>query len=419
MPTKANLSNRWINLPDPLPDVVFELDARAKAAPEPKANVAVGAYRDDFGKPMPLKTVRKAEKILMDLNMDFEYLPIEGDTIFVKEAVSLLFGKADDSPAPETIAAVQSLSGTGACRIAAEFFGHSMPHDSTHVFFSDPTWANHQAIFRESGFSKLHTYRYYNPVTKGVDIVGMLEDLTKAPENSIIVLHMCAHNPTGADPSHEEWNKIADVCHARKHQILFDSAYQGYASGDLVRDSFAARLFARRGFEFAVAQSFAKNMGLYNERVGCFSVVCSNEVAAKKVFGLLKNIIRPMYSNPPAHGARVARLILTTPSLRAEWEAELKQMSGRIMRMRKALHEELVRLKTPGNWDHILKQIGMFSYLGINREQSKALQDMRLFVMLTGRASIAGLTQDSAKLLAHGIDKVVRDPKYLQKGSKL
>jgi len=419
MPNSVHLSNRWSNLPDPLPDVVFELDARAKAAPEPKANVAVGAYRDEHGKPMPLKTVRKAEKLLMDLNMDFEYLPIEGDTVFVREAVALLYGKGEDSPAPETVAAVQALSGTGACRIAAEFFGHSMPHDSTHVYFSNPTWANHQAIFRESGFANLNTYRYYDPRTKGVDIEGMLEDITKAPENSIIVLHMCAHNPTGADPSHEEWNKIADACYARKHQILFDSAYQGYASGDLCRDAYAARLFAKRGFEFAVAQSFAKNMGLYNERVGCFSVVCSNEIAAKKVFGLLKNIIRPMYSNPPAHGARVARLILTMPTLRAEWEAELKQMSGRIRRMRKALLDELVHLKTPGNWDHITKQIGMFSYLGITREQSKALQDMRLFVMLTGRASIAGLTEESAKLLAAGIDKVVRDPRFATKNSKL
>lgn len=401
------LSDRWSGLPEPKEDIVLGLDARAKAAPEPKINLVVGAYRDENGKPMPLKVVRKAERILLDMNLDKEYLPIAGDQAFCDECVKLLFGEA--CPPRNTIASVQALSGTGACRIGAEFFGHQANRSKIAVYISDPTWPNHENIFVEAGFSPVRKYRYFDPKTKGVDIAGMLEDLTNAPENSIVILHLCAHNPTGADPTIEEWGLIGDVVEKRKLQVLFDSAYQGYASGDLVRDSIAARLFLKRGFEFCVAQSFAKNMGLYNERVGCFSVVCANENSARKVFGLLKNIIRPMYSNPPAHGARIAKLIMQDATLRAEWQTELQQMSGRIMKMRQILFDELTRLKTPGSWTHVTKQIGMFSYLGLSKEQCETLQKKRVFVMLSSRVSIAGLTTTTAKLLAAAIDDVVRN----------
>lgn len=402
------LTDRWSKLPTPTPDVVFTLSAKAKAAQSPKINLVIGAYRDDDGKPMPLKVIRKAERILLDQNLNYEYLPIEGDKEFCTEAVKLLYHGVDKIPM-ERIAAVQSLSGTGACRLAAEFIARTSG-TNTEVYLPDPTWANHRSIFAFSGFREIKSYRYFDGQTKGVNIKGMLEDLTHAPENSAVVLHLCAHNPTGADPTLDEWHLIADVCAKRKLQIIFDSAYQGYASGDLQKDSSAARLFLNRGFEFGVAQSFAKNMGLYNERIGCFSVVCATSTASDKVFGLLQNIIRPMYSNPPAHGARLVKLVLTDKTLRAEWETELKSMADRIMRMRKALRDELVRLKTPGCWDHITQQIGMFSYLGLSKAQSQALQDKRMFVMLTGRASIAGLTAETAKLLAKGIDDVVRSP---------
>jgi aspartate aminotransferase, cytoplasmic len=403
----ASLSDRWSNLPPPTPDVVFTLNSKAKAAAEPKINLVIGAYRDDDGKPMPLKVIRKAERILLEKNLNYEYLPIEGDPEFCDAAVKLLYSGVDDFPR-KRIAAVQSLSGTGACRLAAEFVARTTGVN-TEVYLPDPTWANHKAIFQFSGFHHIKNYRYFDSKTKGVDIKGMLEDLGRAPQNSLVVLHLCAHNPTGADPTPDEWNLIADVCQQRKLQILFDSAYQGYASGDLQKDSIAARIFLARGFEYLVAQSFAKNMGLYNDRIGCLSVTCATTVASDKVFGLLQNIIRPMYSNPPAHGARLVKFVLMDATLRAEWEVELKGMADRIMRMRKILRDELVQLQTPGNWDHITRQIGMFSYLGLSKAQSQALQDRRMFVMLTGRASIAGLTANTAKLLAKGIDEVVRN----------
>lgn len=413
--SKVAMSDNWSSLPDPVPDVVFALDAKAKAASDPKINLIIGAYRDENGKPMPLKSVRKAEKILLDMNLNYEYQPIAGDQDFCTEAVKLLYG--DKMPERSTVAAVQTLSGTGACRLAADFFARTLPVATTSVYLSDPTWANHPAIFRAAGFASVKTYRYFCAKTRGVDIEAMLQDIASAPERSVIVLHLCAHNPTGADPTPDEWKRIADVIEQRKHFTLFDSAYQGYASGDLNRDAYAARLFLERRMEFCVAQSFAKNMGLYNERLGCLSFKCNHAKAATKVFGLLQNIIRAAYSNPPAHGARIAKLVLTNPQLRAEWESEMRDMSSRIIRMRTILRDELVRLKTPGTWDHITKQIGMFSYLGLSKEQCQKLQDRRMFVMLTGRASIAGLTTSSAKLLASGIDEVVRSSAV--NGSKL
>ena len=400
------LSDHYSKLPTPVEDVVFQLDGIAKAAPEPKANLVIGAYRDANGKPYPLRTVRKAEQRILDMALDKEYLPIAGFQPFCDESLKMLFAK--DLPSRGTIASVHTLSGTGACRVGAEFFARTTNVSTTHVYLSNPTWANHGPIFANSGFKNIKYYRYFDPKTNGVAIKEMLEDLQTAPEKSIVVLHQVAHNPTGADPTPEEWERIAGVLKAKQHYVFFDSAYQGYASGSLDKDAFAARLFARKKFEFVVAQSYAKNMGLYNERVGCLSVITASEASAKLVLGLLKNIIRPMYSNPPAHGARVAHLILTDPSLRAEWEAELKTMADRIVSMRKMLFDELVRLKTPGKWDHITKQIGMFSYLGLTKEQCQELHKRRVFIMLTGRASIAGLTAASVKFVAQAIDEVVR-----------
>lgn len=399
------MASRFASLPPSPPDIVYGLDAKAKAAPEPKINLVIGAYRDAEGKPYPLKVVRKAERLLLDMNLNKEYLPIEGLKEFCDVSVKLLFG--NDSPERSRIAAVQAISGTGACRLAAEFLVRTMPR-STQVLISDPTWPNHGPIFSQSGFLNVGSYRYFDKKTNLVDIKGLLEDLEKAPNNSVIVLHACAHNPTGADPSPKDWELIANVVEKKGHFPVFDSAYQGYASGDLDKDAYSVRYFAKRGMELAACQSYAKNLGLYNERTGCFSVLCKTPEAAELAFGLIKNVVRPLYSNPPANGARIVSLILSKPELFAEWRVELKGMADRIILMRKILFDELQRLKTPGNWDHVIKQIGMFSYLGLTQAQSKQLQDKRIFVMLSSRASIAGLTEESAKRLAKGIDEVVR-----------
>lgn len=225
---------------------------------------------------------------------------------------------------------------------------------------------NHHKVFTEAGFTDLRSYRYWNPETRSIDLDGLLEDLSNAPEGAVIVLHACAHNPTGCDPTPEQWAKIADVVEKKKLFPFFDSAYQGFASGDPVRDAFAVRYFVDRGFELFCAQSYAKNFGLYCERIGNLVVVHKDAKKTAAVQSQLTLIVRAMYSNPPAFGARIVGTVLNDPALRKEWSECIKIMSSRIIRMRQALHNELTKLQTPGNWDHITSQIGMFSYTGLN-----------------------------------------------------
>lgn len=401
-------TDRFRNLPKPKDDIVFKLDALSRADNDAnRVNLVIGAYRDANGSPYVLRIVRKAEQLLLDKKFKKEYLPIDGLREFCDLSVKLLLG-ADMKIPMSHVARVQCLSGTGACRIAADLYAKTLP-PITAVYLSNPTWANHRPIFASAGFSDIRTYRYFDRRTNGFNFKGMSQDLNNAPDNSIIVLHLCAHNPTGADPTPEEWERLADICSAKGHYPLFDCAYQGYASGDLDRDAFAARLFMRKGIEFFAAQSYAKNMGLYGERVGCFIAVTGSDNSQQLVQSMAKSIVRPMYSNPPLHGARIVCAILGDAKLREEWRMEVKSMADRIILMRRILFEELQKKETPGDWEHIVRQIGMFSYTGLTYEQCERLQrEFHIYIMLSGRANMAGLTTTGAKYFAYAIDAVVR-----------
>lgn len=246
------------------------------------------------------------------------------------------------------------------------------------IYLSSPTWANHNQIFTNVGL-QIATYPYFSAKTMGLDIDGMLNSLRSAPQGSIIVLHACAHNPTGVDPTQEQWKQIAAVVREKAHFPFFDCAYQGFASGNLAKDAWAIRYFVEQGFETCVAQSFAKNFGLYGERAGAFHFVSAAgsdaTTANQHVASQLAILQRSEISNPPAYGARIAGLILNDQTLFAEWEADLRTMSGRIIDMRKGLRSRLEAKKTPGTWDHITSQIGMFSFTGLNEKQVLALRE--------------------------------------------
>jgi len=245
-----------------------------------------------------------------------------------------------------------------------------------------------------------------------VDIDGLLQDLSAAPPNSVILLHSCAHNPTGADPSKEQWAKIADVCEAKKLFPFFDSAYQGFATGDLENDAFAPRMFVQRGFSTIICQSYAKNMGLYGERIGALHVVCQSNGEKEAVLSQLKRLARCNYSNPPLHGARLVAGVLGDPALFAEWESQVKLMANRIISMRQLLFNELKTLGTPGDWSHILKQIGMFTYTGLNVKQSAALISVHhIYLTSNGRISMAGVTPANVAYVAKAIHDVVLNVK--------
>ena len=230
----------------------------------------------------------------------------------------------------------------------------------------------------------MEKYRYYNKDTIGLDFEGMVADIKAMPKNSIVLLHACAHNPTGVDPTEEQWVKIAEAVKAGDHFPFFDMAYQGFASGDTSKDAFALRHFIKEGLRPVLAQSFAKNMGLYGERVGAFSIVCESADEKKRVDSQIKILVRPLYSNPPVHGARIASEILNDSSLNQQWLGEVKGMADRIITMRALLKENLEKLGSKHDWSHITSQIGMFAYTGLNAEQMDKLAKE---VRVTKRAS--------------------------------
>lgn len=417
--TNASLMNRLEKLSSAFagqkvasPDQIFLTKAMYLADPDKsKINLGIGAYRTDEGVPFVLDVVRQAEKrIAADPSLNHEYQAISGMSAMVSASQALILGADCPAIAAQRVAGCQTLSGTGALRVLAEFINKSLP--GAKIYYSRPTWGNHAAIFSETGVPT-GTYAYWKPETRGLDIESMLADISHAPRGSVILLHACAHNPTGVDPTIEQWASILKVVQNRGHIAFFDSAYQGFASGDLSRDAAAVQMFVRAGVECLIAQSFAKNMGLYGERVGCASIVCKNATVAKAVNSQLPLVIRPMYSNPPTHGARIVTMVLTDPDLFKAWTVELRGMSVRIQEMRALLLRELTRLKTPsvsGDWTHITSQIGMFSFTGLTVPQVENITKRHhVYMLKNGRISMAGVNSGNVVSLARAMDDVVRN----------
>ncbi|KAH9471846.1 hypothetical protein MJO28_002306 [Puccinia striiformis f. sp. tritici] len=399
----------WSSVPAGPPDPILGVTEAFKACTSPlKMNLGVGAYRDQDGKPFVLPSVRQAEAAIVAAKHDKEYLGITGFTEFTKHAALLAYG-ADSAPLKEgRIAITQSISGTGALRIGGAFLQRFYPHSKS-IYLPTPTWGNHIPIFKDSGL-EVKQYRYYDKKTVGLDASGMLEDIKNAPDRSVILLHACAHNPTGVDATQEQWKQIAQVIKEKGHFSFFDMAYQGFASGDVDRDAFAPRYFISQGLDIVLSQSFAKNMGLYGERVGAFSVVCSSPEEKSKVESQVKILVRPMYSNPPVHGARIAGTIMSDPALYKQWLGEVKLMADRIIGMRTSLYDTLVNeLGSQRNWDHIKSQIGMFCFAGISPEQvAQMTKDHHVYMTKDGRISMAGVTPHNVKNLAKALHDVTK-----------
>ncbi|XP_048227947.1 aspartate aminotransferase, cytoplasmic [Ricinus communis] len=371
-----------------------------------KLNLGVGAYRTEEGKPLVLNVVREAEQMLVnDPSRIKEYLPIVGLADFNKLSAKLILGA--DSPAVQEnrVATVQCLSGTGSLRVGGEFLARHY-HQLT-IYIPQPTWGNHPKIFTLAGLS-VKTYRYYDPATRRLDFQGLLEDLGAAPAGSVVLLHACAHNPTGVDPTTEQWEQIRQLIRSKAFLPFFDSAYQGFASGSLDADAQPVRMFVADGGECLVAQSYAKNMGLYGERVGALSIVCKTADVASRVESQLKLVIRPMYSNPPIHGASIVATILKDRDMYNEWTVELKAMADRIISMRQKLFDALSARGTPGDWSHIIKQIGMFTFTGLNSEQVAFMtKEYHIYMTADGRISMAGLSSKTVPHLADAIHAAV------------
>lgn len=275
------------------------------------------------------------------------------------------------------------------------------------LYVPNPTWGNHLAIFENSGLKPTY-YPYYDSKNNNVDFANLLDFANKL-EKEVFLLHACAHNPTGSDPSREQWQELSYVFKKRGHTALFDSAYQGFASGDPEADAFSLRQFVADGHQILLCQSFAKNFGLYGERAGVLSVVTASPEEAERVSSQLKVIVRPMYSNPPVHGARIVAEVLGDPELKAQWLGECKAMADRIGRMRQLLRAKLEAGNPGRSWKHIEEQIGMFCFTGLSKEQVLQLREQyHIYCTDDGRFSVAGINNKNIDYLAASITSVTK-----------
>lgn len=345
---------------------------------------------------------------------------MSGHPKFIAQAQCMIFDPRTEELAPR-IASIQTISGTGACHMGFKFLADTL--EPKRVWLSDPSWPNHHLIWDIAGPQvEQHLYPYYDTKNRSLDFDGMINTLDRVAERGdLILLHACAHNPTGMDPSPEQWAQIASLCERKGLFPFFDTAYQGFATGDMRQDVAAIHLFARRGLELVVAQSLSKNFGLYGQRVGALHVLLSPGVDAqvqKATQAQLVRLVRGEYSTAPVHGARIVSTILSDEGLCEEWLEQLRGMSERVRGNRRALYEELTRLGTPGTWEHIVNQTGMFSYIGLRASQVARLRgDHHIYLMSSGRASMAGLNPRNVAAVAKAIDIVVRMDEETESGT--
>ncbi len=400
-------------MPQGPPDAILGVtQAYGRDASPRKINLGVGAYRDDDGAPYVLPSVREAEARVIAKGLNMEYLPVAGHAGFLSKAMELAYG---EGAVPEGLASVQTLSGTGACRLAgdllARFAGDKAAGADGRplVLLPNPSWANHAAIFRDAGCA-VGTYAYYEPSTKSLDLGGMLRDLRAAPAGATVLLHACAHNPTGVDPDAEAWAEISAAVAAAGLHPLFDMAYQGFTSGDPAADAAAVRRFVADGHAVTLAQSFSKNFGLYGHRVGALSVMTGDAAAAAAVASQLCILGRPSYSNPPLHGVRLVDEVLGDAALAAQWRAEVAGMADRIAGMRTALVAALADAGSTADWRHVTDQNGMFCYSGMGADAvARLAAEWSVYLTANGRISMAGVTSKNVGYLAEAMHAVTKD----------
>jgi len=368
-----------------------------------KVNLGVGVYCDDAGKVPLLECVRRAEQLLVAKGAPHPYLPIDGLAAFDKAAQALVLGADSEVVQGGRGVTVQALGGTGALKVGADFLKRFAP--GAGVWISDPSWENHRALFEQAGFT-VGTYTYYDPSTRGLDFAGMIASLEKLPAGSIAVLHACCHNPTGVDPTPDQWTRIIDVVRSRALVPFLDIAYQGFAEG-IDEDGAIVRRFAATPGPLLVASSFSKSFSLYGERIGALTVVAASKEEAARVLSQIKRIVRANYSNPPSFGGQVVATVLTTPELRALWEQELGAMRERIKAVRARLVETL-HAKLPGrDFRYMLAQRGMFSYSGLSKEAVARLRsEFSIYAIDTGRVCVAALNSRNVDYVADALVKV-------------
>ena len=378
----------------------FNADTRST-----KVNLGVGVYFDDNGKIPLLAAVKTAEDARVKAALPRGYQPIEGAPAYNQAVQNLLLGKDSELIANGQVITAQALGGTGALKIGADYLKRLNP--DAKVYISDPSWENHRALFESAGFV-VENYPYYDAATRGVNFAGMKACLNGLNAGSVIILHACCHNPTGADLSDAQWQEVVGICRERGLVPFLDMAYQGFADG-IEPDAVAVRAFSASGLQFFVSSSFSKSFSLYGERVGALSIITASKEEAGRVLSQVKRVIRTNYSNPPIHGGALVAGVLSSPELRQMWESELSGMRDRIRAMRTGLVEAIKAQGVAQDFSFVVEQRGMFSYTGLTATQGERMKDeFGIYAVSTGRICLAALNTKNVDYVAKAIAAVIK-----------
>lgn len=387
-------------------DPILTLMERFKEDPRSdKVNLSIGLYYNEDGIIPQLKAVADAEaRLNAQPHGASLYLPMEGLNSYRHAIAPLLFGADHPVLQQQRVATIQTLGGSGALKVGADFLKRYFPESS--VWVSDPTWENHVAIFAGAGF-EVSTYPWYDEATNGVRFNDLLATLKTLPARSIVLLHPCCHNPTGADLTNEQWDAVIEILKARELIPFLDIAYQGFGAG-MEEDAYAIRAIASAGLPALVSNSFSKIFSLYGERVGGLSVLCEDAEAAGRVLGQLKATVRRNYSSPPNFGAQVVAAVLNDEALKASWLVEVEEMRTRILAMRQELVKVLSTEMPERNFDYLLNQRGMFSYTGLRTAQVDRLrEEFGVYLIASGRMCVAGLNTQNVHRVAKAFAAVM------------
>lgn len=370
-----------------------------------KVNLSIGLYYNEAGIIPQLQAVAAAEERLQaQPHQASLYLPMEGLGPYRNAIAPLLFGKEHPMLQAGRIASIQTLGGSGALKVGADFLKRYFPDAS--VWVSDPTWENHVAIFNGAGFN-VNTYPWYDDATNGVKFDAFIAKLKTLPKQSIVLLHPCCHNPTGADLTNAQWDQTVEVLKAQELIPFLDIAYQGFGAG-MEEDAYAIRVIAAAGLPALVSNSFSKIFSLYGERVGGLSIVCDSAEESARVLGQLKATVRRNYSSPPNFGAQVVSCVLNDEALLNNWLAEVEAMRLRIIEMRQVLVNVLNSKLLGKNFDYLLKQRGMFSYTGLSAQQVDRLrEEFGVYLIASGRMCVAGLNSRNVNQVAEAFAAVM------------
>jgi len=387
------------------PDAILGIMALFRADQHPgKIDLSVGVYQDDSGNTPVLECVKRAERAIIDEQKTKTYVAISGNPVFNRSVEELLFGAGSKVLTSGRVATVQAPGGSGALSVADHLVNRAKP--GARVLLSDPSWPNHLPLLKLSGL-KLEQYPYYDYDRHRIDFDAMIEKIDDAKRGDLLLLHGCCHNPSGADLSHEQWRVLAELCARRGIVPFIDFAYQGLAKG-IEEDAYGVRIMAETVPEFIVVSSYSKNFGLYRERVGACSVVCAKPGHRDDILSNLMNVARSIYSMPPDHGAAIVARVLSDPELRKQWVAELDAMRDRLNGLRRLLVDELAKRKTATDFSFIANECGMFSFLGISKEQVVRLrEEFHVYMVESSRINIAGVNSKNVDYIADSIAAIV------------